>query len=187
MPLLLRLKRAKLPCCGRANYCYYNFMQSEMPILACGSMNFGPGVGALILSILGLWLIGFILYLFNIAWILMDSDVRFRSIHGAIFLAYTFLAIGAYTGGFGYASVLGAAAIQVIGILVILIPILVIGHFIFMVFGRRKRRNRQQTIESLPSSQPPCELPKPPSIGSGGTADEKLQPFVKKPGDTGNA
>ena len=162
-------------------------MQNEMPILACGSMDFGPGFDALILFILGLWLMAFILYFLNLARILMHPDVRFRSIHGGVFLVYTFLAIGAYTSIFGYANMLGTAVVQVMAILIFLIPILVIGHFIFLVLERRKRRKHQQIIESLPSSPPPSELPKPPSISSGGTADEKLQPFLKKPGDTGSA
>jgi hypothetical protein len=102
------------------------------PMLACSSMHLSAGFLALLYSVIGIWVISFVLALVNLCLIAaLNSSARFKVVNVLVFSIYVILAFVLCTGGFGDFS--GSAILfAIFGI-----PVLVIAHFVFLFLARR--------------------------------------------------
>ena len=113
---------------------------SGTAILACGSIDLGPGFTAFIYFIIGLWVVTFVLFPINIFLIFSKSSGSFKSVNAQILAVYTIMAAVLFFG-------VNSLAQDNIGFfvgraLVFLIPFVVIVHFICLLVARQRRKRR---------------------------------------------
>lgn len=94
--------------------------------------NFSAGDMALIYSVIGAWVISFVLAFVNLFLIaVLDASTRFKVVNVLVISVYVISAFVLFTGGFGDFS--GSAILfAIFGI-----PVLVIAHFVFLFLARR--------------------------------------------------
>ena len=118
---------------------------SGTAILACGSMDLGPGFTAFIYFIIGLWVVTFVLFPINIFLIFFKSSGSFKSVNAQILGVYTILAAVLF---FGFNNLAQDNFGFLVGCtLVFLIPLAVMVHFICLLVARRRRKRR---LENTP-------------------------------------
>src|SRR5437899_5225739 len=110
-------------------------MTTISPVLACGSMSFGAGVDALISSVVCGWLVSCILVVVNLCLItFLRASTRFKVTNVGVFSVYGICAFALFAGWFG--DVFSPAIFfPVFGI-----PVLVISHFAYLLWTRRRLR-----------------------------------------------
>jgi len=120
-------------------------MNAALPVLACGSMGLTDGQVTLILALLAGWLIALVLATANLVLLfVLKTSIRFKAINGGVFIFYV-LSAGLMYYAAGHINDLPAYFNQVGETLALTIPLLVIGHFIFLVWKWRViRRNARQ-------------------------------------------
>ena len=124
-------------------------MQNLNPILACGSMDLGPGFTVLMFSLAAIWLVGIVLAFVNLFWIvLIKSTQRFKTISTVVFLIYTVPVIPLFGGAFNETA---AIVVPIAGF-----PILSISHFIYLFCVRRKLRKQKANEANCSNENPPC-------------------------------
>jgi hypothetical protein len=120
------------------------------PILACGPV-LSSRDWTIIWCILGFWLLSFVLCWVNLAFIILTkADNRFKRAHFGIFLFYFGLTVILLAFAFSETASTSNNIAAVIWILPLLIPLLVIGHFIYLLIYRRwLKRNRQKSAQNM--------------------------------------
>jgi len=102
-------------------------------MLACGSMHFSAGDLALIYSLLGGWLVSFVLAFLNPCLICsLNISGRSQFTHFLVWAIYVGSGLALFLGGLNGKS--EAWAIPVLGV-----PIFAISHFIALLWIRRER------------------------------------------------
>jgi hypothetical protein len=115
-------------------------MKSLTPILACGSMDLGPGFTVMLLSCAAIWLAGIVLGFINLFLIgSLKGSVQFTIINIGIFFIYAASAIALFAGMFDETSLIVAPIFGV--------PIVSISHFVYLLCVRR-RLGKQKTVEN---------------------------------------
>jgi hypothetical protein len=117
----------------------------NIPILACGSMHFGPEFYILIYSIIAGWVIGIILDFVNLWHLLkLKASRRFRIANYGFFFSYNTLAATLFTGQLFQNN---NAHVQTLGVwLVFVVPLMTIAHFMFLSRISRKLRSQIPAI-----------------------------------------
>lgn len=117
-------------------------------MVACGSIDLGPGFTVLACSIIGLWLISFVLFLANIYLTCSrNSSSSFKIVNAQILGVYTFLAFLLFTCFNSMAQdnlgfTIGCA-------MVFLIPLMVMVHFICLLVSVRRRKRKLQNVSAV--------------------------------------
>jgi hypothetical protein len=168
-------------------------MITTISMLACGDMNIhlSAGENALIISVISGWVISIVLAIVNLCLIIvLDSSSRFKVTNIGFLLIYAYLAFALFSVFSGRLMNIFSSSSWAIPVLIFGIPVLVIGHFVYLFFVRRKPLGKQH-LEGKPTNRSPvAEQPQaiqPPSLSAGVTADERLAPLVKKIKDHPNA
>jgi len=125
-------------------------MTGLSPMLACGSITFPPWLNALALAYAVLWLATFIVAIPNLLMSLQRTTRTKPRIGNIIFfIAYFLASAGIFTGWIFEVNIIIGVA------LVLLVPLLGIGHFIYLFRGWRRERKAKRTAESVVRPEPP--------------------------------
>ena len=116
------------------------------PMLACGSIDLGPGFRALVYFVIGLWIVTFVLFSMNLRLTFFTKNSSsFKIVNVQILSVYTILGIGLFV--FGNSMAQDNLGFTIGCALVFLIPLMVMVHFICLLVSVRRRRRR---LESVP-------------------------------------
>jgi hypothetical protein len=116
-------------------------MIHSSPLLACGSMGITKTQGILILISLALWLVGALLAIVNLVLICLLHRRAWK--HIALFLFYFAWGITIVC---NWAPAPPASTPQsVLFIFVTMPPLVAIGHFVFLLITRRKRKGERKS------------------------------------------
>jgi hypothetical protein len=113
------------------------------PMLACGSVTLPPWVGALLLGMALLWLVAIIVAIPNVMMSCREGkSSRYGTANLVFFVVYLGLGLSLF-GGKIFDVNMG------IGIAVIfLVPLMAVGHFIYLFGGWRRERKAKQAAEN---------------------------------------
>jgi hypothetical protein len=117
-------------------------MNNSSTMLACGSMDLGPGITTIVYGVVAYWVVGIVSALINLFFIghfcYRGASNYFKIISIVILLAYTVPAIGLFYGWPDDAS----TAIPV----TLMLPLFSISHLIYFVCISWKRKKNGEKI-----------------------------------------
>ena len=112
-------------------------MNAIFPILACGSMNLGPGFAVFMFILAAIWFSGIVWSCLNLFWIITAKAGRYFTGTNIVFLlvyvipvVFFFCGVGALDGS--------------IPAIVICFPVFSFSHFIYLLYMRRKFRKQKK-------------------------------------------
>jgi hypothetical protein len=114
-------------------------------ILACGSIRITPAQTVIILALAACWLAACILCLVNPVIIFRTSRMRsFRLTHCLVWLCYMGLGTFLFCLSEIFNNRVGA---NIAMVLAIAVPLIVIGHFFYLLKWRRRLKGEQKTLQ----------------------------------------
>ena len=122
-------------------------------MLACGDINLTAGDQAIILYVLGSWVIGIVLFVINIYFILdLRISRRFKAANIGFLLIYTFLTLTLYSAFSGDSWKIYSNSSWVVPVMIFGIPIMVASHFVFLFCVQRRLKKLKDVPDTISKS-----------------------------------